>query len=172
MTLTLWSLTLEFGLLFENFNLGHNFWWVSGRAFIFYICIPFARPWPWPTDILPSFQKTLTLVINTCKTHSFECSALLKFLMRQKKQYQFWNLCRGPFWHKTYLKLRNVSYVLNGWSPLYINYPTFSIAIEVPGIFNKQWFHIYTFICKISLQKHWTELKYTCIPLPRLLVSP
>jgi hypothetical protein len=41
---------------------------------------------------LTFFSKTLTLVINTCKTHS------LKFWMGQMKQCQFWNLWRGPFW--------------------------------------------------------------------------
>jgi hypothetical protein len=40
MTLTLWHLTLEFDLLVENFNLGHNFWFVGGMAFIFHIRIP------------------------------------------------------------------------------------------------------------------------------------
>jgi hypothetical protein len=56
MTLILWPLTLEFNLLFKNFNLAHNFRLVSGRAFIFHMCIPSGEtfhliPWPWPSDL-------------------------------------------------------------------------------------------------------------------------
>jgi hypothetical protein len=53
-------LTFDLGidLLFKNFNLGHNFCLVGGRAFIFYMCIPSGKtfhliPWPWLTDIWP-----------------------------------------------------------------------------------------------------------------------
>jgi hypothetical protein len=40
----------------KNFNLGYNFWLVSARAFIFYMCIPSGKTlhlilWPWPTDL-------------------------------------------------------------------------------------------------------------------------
>ena len=34
------TLTLEFDILFKNFNLGHNLWTVRDRAFIFHMCIP------------------------------------------------------------------------------------------------------------------------------------
>ena len=34
------TLTLKFVLLLKNFNLGHNFWTVRDRAFIFHMCIP------------------------------------------------------------------------------------------------------------------------------------
>ena len=34
------TLTLKFDLLFKNFNLGHNFWTVRDKAFIFHMCIP------------------------------------------------------------------------------------------------------------------------------------
>jgi hypothetical protein len=66
-------LTLEFDLLFKNFNLGHNFWFVGGRAFIFHLCIPSGKTfllisWPWHSDLGPwsltFFSKTLTLVIT------------------------------------------------------------------------------------------------------------
>jgi hypothetical protein len=61
-TLTLWSLTLEFDLLFKNFNLSHNFWSVgSGKTF-------HLIPWP----------------------------ASLKILMIKKKQCKSWNPWRGP----------------------------------------------------------------------------
>jgi hypothetical protein len=34
------TLTLNFDLLFKNFNIGHIFWMVSDRAFMFHVCIP------------------------------------------------------------------------------------------------------------------------------------
>ena len=34
------TLTLKFDLLFKNFNLGHNFWTMRDKAFIFHMCIP------------------------------------------------------------------------------------------------------------------------------------
>ena len=33
------TLTSKFDLLFRNFNVGHNLWTVSDRAFIFHMCI-------------------------------------------------------------------------------------------------------------------------------------
>ena len=57
----------------KNFNIGHNFWTVSDRAFIFHMCIPcdktfplipkFLTSWPWPWP-LTYFSKTLTLAIT------------------------------------------------------------------------------------------------------------
>jgi hypothetical protein len=82
-------LTFEFGPLFQNFNLGRNFWLVGGRAFLFHVCIPSGKtfhliPWPWLTDFFTFFLKTLTLVINTCKTHSL--NALLHWNFRWDKR--------------------------------------------------------------------------------------
>ena len=67
------SLTLEFDLLFKNFNLAYNFWTVSARALIFHMIIPcdktfqwvplFFTLWPWPWS-LTHFLKTLTLLIT------------------------------------------------------------------------------------------------------------
>ena len=78
-------LTFELGVwpTFKNFNFGHTIWLVGARGFIFHMCIPSSKtfhliPWPWPTDIWPSFRK-FYLVVNTCKTF-FECFASLKFL--------------------------------------------------------------------------------------------
>ena len=34
------TLTLNFDLLFKNFNPGHNLWTVRDKAFIFDMCIP------------------------------------------------------------------------------------------------------------------------------------
>jgi hypothetical protein len=70
MTLTLWSLTLDFDCLFENFNLGHNFWLVGGRAFIFHMCIPSFDTMTLTHWHLTFFSKTSTLVINIFKKHS------------------------------------------------------------------------------------------------------
>ena len=67
------TLTVNFDLYLENFNLGHNFWTITGRAFIFLMCIPCDKTfstvpkvltsWPclWP---LTYIYKTLTLVIT------------------------------------------------------------------------------------------------------------
>ena len=63
------TLTLEFDLLFKNFNLAKIFWTVSARALIFHMSIPcdktflwtpsFLTLWPWPWS-LSYFLKTLT----------------------------------------------------------------------------------------------------------------
>ena len=67
------TLTLEFDLLFENFNLANNFWTVSARALIFQMSIPYYKTflwvplflrhllWSWSLTYL---LKTLTLLIN------------------------------------------------------------------------------------------------------------
>ena len=41
------TLTLEFDLLFKNFNLANNFWTVSARALIFHMSIPCYKTFPW-----------------------------------------------------------------------------------------------------------------------------
>ena len=50
------TLTLEFDLLFENFNLANNFWTVSARALIFHMSNPCDKtsqwvPLFWPCDL-------------------------------------------------------------------------------------------------------------------------
>ena len=67
------TLTLEFDLLFKNFNLANIFWILSARALIFRMSIPcdktfqwvplFFTLWPWPWS-LTHFLKTLTLLIT------------------------------------------------------------------------------------------------------------
>ena len=37
------TLTVTFDLLFKNFNIGHNFFIVRDRAFIFGVCIPYDK---------------------------------------------------------------------------------------------------------------------------------
>ena len=73
MILTLWPLTLEFDLLFKHFNLGHNFWLVDAKGFIFHMCIFYGKifhlvPCPWAFDLWPwsltYFLKTLILVVG------------------------------------------------------------------------------------------------------------
>ena len=64
--------TLTFGLLLKNFNLGHSFLTRRGRAFILHMYIrcdktfpwlpKFLTLWPWPWS-LTYFYKTLTLAI-------------------------------------------------------------------------------------------------------------
>ena len=58
--------------VYKNFNLAYNSWTTIGRGFIFHMCIPcdktfpwvpkFLTSWPWPWS-LTYFQKTLTLAI-------------------------------------------------------------------------------------------------------------
>ena len=67
------TLTLEFDLLFKNFNLVNNFWTVSSKALIFHMSIPcdktfqwvplFFTMWPWPSCLI-YFLKTLNLLIT------------------------------------------------------------------------------------------------------------
>jgi hypothetical protein len=55
----------------KNFNIGHIFWMVSDRAFIFHMCVPYDKNfllvpkfltlWPWS---LTHFSKSLTLAIS------------------------------------------------------------------------------------------------------------
>jgi hypothetical protein len=98
MTLTLSSLTLEFDLLFENFNLRHDFWLVGCRAFIFHMCIPSSKtfhliPWSWPLTLM----FYLLFEDKHMQTHPLNALLHWNFFMRQKKQCQFWNLWWGPF---------------------------------------------------------------------------
>jgi hypothetical protein len=54
----------------KNFNIGHIFWMVSDKAFLFHMCVPYDKTfllvpkfltlWPWS---LTHFSKTLTLAI-------------------------------------------------------------------------------------------------------------
>ena len=56
----LMTLTLEFDLLFENFNLAKNFWTVSARVYTIYMNISSGKAfltvpsrsilWPWPLN--------------------------------------------------------------------------------------------------------------------------
>ena len=46
------TLTLEFDLLFKNFNLGHSFLTGKGRAFIFHMYIPCDKAFPWVPKFL------------------------------------------------------------------------------------------------------------------------
>ena len=60
-TLDLVTLSLEFDLLYENFNLGNHFWTVSTRVLIFHTSIlcdktilwlqTFFTLWPWPWSL-------------------------------------------------------------------------------------------------------------------------
>ena len=52
------TLTLEFDLLFKNFNLANIFWTVSARALIFHMNIPCDKTFPWMPLLL---TVTLTL---------------------------------------------------------------------------------------------------------------
>ena len=40
------TLTVTFDLLLKNFNIGHNFFIVRDRAFIFGMCIPYDKTFP------------------------------------------------------------------------------------------------------------------------------
>jgi hypothetical protein len=78
-----------------------TFWLVGGRAFIFQVCIPSGKtfhliPWPDPLVFDLVFEK-FDLGYEHMQSTFFECTALLKFLMRQKKQCH-WNLWLGPIW--------------------------------------------------------------------------
>ena len=54
------TLTLEFDLLFKNFNLANNFWTVSTRALIFHMSIPCDKTFPW----IPLFFFPVTLTLE------------------------------------------------------------------------------------------------------------
>ena len=51
--------------VYKNFNLAHNSWTTIGRAFIFHMCIPCDKTFPWyhfwPSDldleVWPTFKK-------------------------------------------------------------------------------------------------------------------
>ena len=67
------TLTLTFDLLLKKLNLGHYFWTIRDRAFIFHMCIScdktflsipkFLTLWPWPW-LLTYFWKNLTSAIT------------------------------------------------------------------------------------------------------------
>ena len=40
------TLTVTFDLLLKNFNIGHNFFIVRDRAFIFSMCVPYDQTFP------------------------------------------------------------------------------------------------------------------------------
>jgi hypothetical protein len=94
---------------------------------------------------LTFFSKTLTFIINTCKTLSLKGFSSLKFLMRQKKQCQFWNLWWGPFWLSQFSSFniftsvsKNISKILSHkWNEFHIQlqsieflFITFSLLLE------------------------------------------
>jgi hypothetical protein len=74
---------MKFDPLLKNFNIGHIFWMVSDRAFIFHMCVPYDRTfllvpkfltlWPWS---LTHFLKTFTLAIS----FEWEVIGLLYFI--------------------------------------------------------------------------------------------
>ena len=40
------TLTVTFGLLLKNFNIGHNFFILWDKAFIFGMCVPYDKAFP------------------------------------------------------------------------------------------------------------------------------
>jgi hypothetical protein len=85
--------TLTFVLFFD--------WWVLGLSHFTCVFL-LARPFIWYHDLDPLIFDLLFENFNLGHKHMqntfFECSASLKFLMRQKKECQFWNLWQDPFW--------------------------------------------------------------------------
>jgi hypothetical protein len=83
---------------------------------LYFMCIPSGKtfhlmPWNWPTDIWPLFEN-FNFGHKHMQNTFFECSASLKFLMRQKTQCQFWNVWQGPFWLSQSSSLFNVDIIL------------------------------------------------------------
>ena len=102
------TLTVTLDQLLNNFNIGHNFFIVGYRAFIFGMCVPYdmtisTEPWilnmwswPWP---LTYFWKTLTLAI-TFLSYKIKLSYLAcVFLMTRPFQWyhKFWT-CDRDLW--------------------------------------------------------------------------
>jgi hypothetical protein len=97
---------------------------VGGRAFIFDMCIPSDTTFVYYHDldtlvfdlVFEKFDLSYQHMQNTF----FECAALLKFLMTQKKQCQCWNVWRGPIWltqSSSYIGLLDINikeYIRNG----------------------------------------------------------
>ena len=54
------TLNLFFDLLFKNFNIGHNFWIVSDRAFIFHICNSCDKTF----SLIPKFLDFVTMALT------------------------------------------------------------------------------------------------------------
>ena len=40
------TLSITFGLLLKNFNIGHNFFVIRDRAFILGMCVPYDKAFP------------------------------------------------------------------------------------------------------------------------------
>jgi hypothetical protein len=108
----------------KNFNIGHIFWMVSDRTFIFHMCIPYDKTfllvpkfltlWSW-TWSLTHFSKTLPLAI------SFECQVIglsyfiCVFLMTRPFYWYhiFWP-CDLKVWPT--FKNFNIDHIFNGKS--------------------------------------------------------
>ena len=96
------TLTVTFDLLLKNFNIGHNFFIIWDKAFIFGMCVPYDKafemvplilnvwPWPWP---LTYFSKTLTL---PPRTYTMPCGALPDFVSILVSNFVRWNF--GSYW--------------------------------------------------------------------------
>ena len=63
--LNLVTLTLEFVLLFENFNLANNFWTVSASDFIFHMSIPWDKLFLLELNVLTLTYDLLLKKIDT-----------------------------------------------------------------------------------------------------------
>ena len=55
------TMTLEFDLLFENFNIANNFWIVKARALVFQMHTCCGKTFPWLSPIFISVTLTLEL---------------------------------------------------------------------------------------------------------------
>ena len=62
--LVLWPLTFTFKLLFNNFNLGHNYWTVRAAAFIFHMYIPFDMIFQLVPKFLPCDMSSISAVLT------------------------------------------------------------------------------------------------------------
>jgi hypothetical protein len=83
----------------KNFNIGHIFWMVNDRAFIFHMCVPYDRSfllipksltlWPWPWS-LTHFPKTLTLGISF-EWHLIGLSYFIRVFLMTRPFYWYHN---------------------------------------------------------------------------------
>ena len=80
----LMTLTLEFDLLFENFNLAKNFWTVSARVYTFHMNISSGKAfprvptcsilWPWPWNATNFLNINLANNFWTVSARAISCS--------------------------------------------------------------------------------------------------
>jgi hypothetical protein len=161
-TYSFWPVRLFVCLSAKTFNIGHIFWKVSDKAFIFHMCVSYDKTfllvpkfltlWPWPWS-LTHFSKSLTLTISF-ELHMIGLSHFICVFLMTRPFYWYQHLWPWP-WSLTHFPKTLTLAIYFEWWVIGLSYFICMLLVTRPLYLSRKFWNL-----DLEFWRWWPPLEF------------